>query len=47
MWFVLAPLAQHQVPPFRAWSAGRSAGVSLTAGMADWRCRKVAVWLAG
>lgn len=29
MWFILAPLALHQVPPFRAWSGGRSAGVSL------------------
>ncbi|KAL4443898.1 hypothetical protein ABPG75_011635 [Micractinium tetrahymenae] len=26
MWLILAPLAQHQVPPFRAWSAGRGAG---------------------
>ncbi|KAL4449525.1 hypothetical protein ABPG77_007169 [Micractinium sp. CCAP 211/92] len=26
MWFILAPLALHQVPPFRAWSGGRSAG---------------------
>lgn len=28
MWFILAPLAEHRVPPFRAWSAGRGAGVS-------------------
>ena len=27
MYLVLAPLAQHRVPPFRAWSGGRAAGV--------------------
>jgi hypothetical protein len=27
MYLVLAPLAQHRVPPFRAWSGGRSSGV--------------------
>ena len=32
MYLVLAPLAQHRVPPFRAWSGGRASGVIFSAG---------------
>lgn len=28
MFLMLVPLANHRVPPFRAWSGGRAAGVS-------------------
>lgn len=40
MYLVLAPLANHRLPPFRAWSGGRAAGVkAAAAGCRDCACR--------
>ena len=33
LWLLLVPQANHKVPPYRAWSGGRAAGVSGEGGM--------------